>query len=121
MSAYNIPDYRAKFFEYKDLDKIHGQPTLQLLVKLLRQLKHNAQKVRTTLGGGQLGYLSLNLSLADYNTIPRSAPFNRLTDPGVFTPLPNPLPPGPVLRGVATLCSPPLTSGDNITQRIAHD
>ena len=121
MSAYNIPDYRTKFFEYKDLDKIHGQPTLQALVKLLRQLKRNAQKVPTTLGGGQLGYLALILSVADYLSIPGSAPFHRPTDPGVFTPIPHLVPPGPVLRGHEDIGPLPLTSADITTQRIAHD
>ena len=121
MSAYNIPDYRTKFFEYKDLDKIHGQPTLQVLVKLLRQLKRNAQKVPTTLGGGQLGYLALILSVADYRSIPGSAPFNRPADPGVFTPVPHPVPPGPILRGQGAPVAPPLTPGDITTQRIVHD
>ena len=51
MSAYNLPNYRERFFEYKDLDKIHGQPTIDSIVKCLRQLKRNAQKVSTTLGG----------------------------------------------------------------------
>ena len=58
-SAYNLPDYKEKFFEIKVLDKIHGQPTIDNIVKLLRQVKRNAQRVPTTLGGGQLGYLAL--------------------------------------------------------------
>ena len=54
-SAYNLPDYKEKFFEIKVLDKIHGQPTIDSIVKLFRQVKRNAQRVLTTLGGGQLG------------------------------------------------------------------
>ena len=41
-TAYNLPDYRARFFEYKDLDKIHGQPTIDTIAKMLKQLKRNA-------------------------------------------------------------------------------
>ena len=53
MSAvYNLPNYRDKYFEYKDLTKIHGQPTIDTIAKLLRETKRNAQRVPTTLGGG---------------------------------------------------------------------
>lgn len=103
-TAYNLLDYRARFFEYKDLDKIHGQPTIDSIVRHLRQTKRNAQRVHTTLGGGQLGYLALVISTADYNTIPNSANFNRHTHPGVFSPTAL----GPVLR-----TAQPLTAADN--------
>ena len=49
--AYNLPDYRAQFFEYKDLTKIHGEPTVDSIITLLCQVKRNAQRVTTTLGG----------------------------------------------------------------------
>lgn len=111
-TAYNLPDYRARFFEYKDLEKIHGQPTIDSIAKLLRQVKRNAQRVITTLGGGQLGYLALVISPTDYNSIPNSAVFRRPTDPGTF----NPLPLGPILRGAV-----PLSAADIATQKIAFD
>ena len=50
MLSYNIPDY-TKYFEHKNLDKIHGQPTIENIVKLLKHSKRNAQSVPTTLGG----------------------------------------------------------------------
>ena len=34
MLSYNIPDY-TKYFEHKNLEKIHGQPTIENIVKLL--------------------------------------------------------------------------------------
>ena len=117
--AYNLPDYCAKYFEYKILDKIHGQPTLETLVKLFRQIKRNSQKVPTTLGGGQLGYLFLVLKPVQFNTLPGSAPVVRPVDPGNFSPTPNPIPPGPVLRGAVNV-APLLTAGDIATQKIAH-
>ena len=52
MATYNIPDYRTKYFEHKDLDKVYGQPTIDTIVKLLKQSKRNAQSVPTTLGAG---------------------------------------------------------------------
>ena len=54
-SAYDLPDYCAHYFEYKDLDTIHGEPDVDSILKLLRQVKRNTQRVYTTLGGGQLG------------------------------------------------------------------
>ena len=77
MFAYNLPDYRAKYFEHKDLSKIYGQPTIDSIVTLLKEGKRNAQSVSTTLGGGQFGYLWFFLKDADYNRIPGSAPFIR--------------------------------------------
>ena len=90
MSAYNLPDYRTKFFEHKDLSKIYGQPTIDTIVTLLKEGKRNAQSVSTTLGGGQFGYLWFFLTDADYNRIPGTIPFVRPVDPGSFTPVQNP-------------------------------
>ena len=84
MNNYSIKDYKTVHFEYKSLDKIHGAPTIDSLLRIFRQLKRNIQCVSTTLGGGQLGYLALVLSDAAYTTIPNSAPFVRPLDPGAF-------------------------------------
>ena len=66
------------------MDKLHGQPTLDTLIHLLRQLKINVQSVPTTLGSGQLGYLALVLPEASFNAIPNSRPFVRPVHPGPF-------------------------------------
>ena len=58
-SAYDLPAYCAHYFKYKDLDKIHGEPDVDYIPQMLRQVKRIAQRVYTTLGGGQLGYLAL--------------------------------------------------------------
>ena len=116
MTSYNLPDYKAKYFEYKELDKVHGQPTIEDIIRIFKQIKRNAQCVPTTLGGGQLGYLALVLSNAAYTAIPGSAVFVRPVDPGQFTPIPN--------VGVATRAGgvvPPLTAADIATQKITHD
>ena len=84
MSSYNIKNYRTTHFQHPTLDKIHGQPTLDSLLHLIRQLKINAQSVPTTLGGGQLGYLALVLSDNSYNAIPNARPFLRPNHPGPF-------------------------------------
>ena len=88
MLSYNIPDY-TKYFEHKHLDKIHGEPTITNIVKLLKQSKRNAQGVPTSLGVGQLGYLSFYFTTAEYLNIPGAAPFICPTDLGIFTPIPN--------------------------------
>ena len=85
MTVFSMPDYNARYFEYKELTKVHGQPTLDSIVRVYSQLKRNAQTVPTTLGGGQLGYLSLVISPQAYAAIPNAATFNRPTDPGPFT------------------------------------
>ena len=110
MSAYNLPNYKEKFFEIKVLDKIHGQPNIDNIVKLLRQTKRNARRVPTTLGGGQLGYLALVIDPVSYLTIPNAAAFQRPVDPGNFTPV---LTPG--------VRAPALTPGEIALQKITHD
>ena len=111
-SAYSLPDYRARFFEYKDLERIHGQPTINFIARLLRQVKCKAQTFSTTLGDEQLGYLTLVISLADYITIPNATIFRHPTDPGIF----NIEAIGPVLRNEVAL-----TTAEIATQKIAHN
>ena len=53
-----------------------------------KEIKHNAQQVPTTLGGGQNGYLGLVIPANIYNTIPGTIPFVRPQDPGPFSPTP---------------------------------
>lgn len=74
-------------FEYKELDKIHGRPTLSSIVHMYNQLKCNTQSIITTLGGGRYGYLALTLTAVEYNRLPHSAPFLCPADPGVFRPI----------------------------------
>ena len=81
---YSITSYKTTYFQYPTLDKIHGEPTLDTLLHLFKQLKINAQSVPTTLGGVQLGYLALVLTQDKYDDIANTVPFIRLADPGVF-------------------------------------
>ena len=62
MASYTIKDYCTLYYEYKVLEKILGKPDIDSLLRIFRQLKRNAQRVPTILGGGQLGYLALVLS-----------------------------------------------------------
>ena len=87
-SPYSLPDYRSRFFEYKTLTKIIGQPTIDSIAKLHREVKRNAQKVPTTLGGGQNGYLGMIIAPEIYHTIPGARAFHRPEDPGTFNPMP---------------------------------
>ena len=52
-----------------------------------RQLKRNAQRIPTTLGGGNHGYLALLLTATEYINIPGTAAFNRPISPGIFSPV----------------------------------
>ena len=70
-----------------------------------------------TLGRGQLGYLTLILPAASYNTIPGSPPFVRPTDPGMFTPTSNAVIITRAGAGGVVL----LTAADIATQKITHD
>ena len=83
-SLYNLPDYAAKFFEFKTLTKIHGKPSVESLLQLFHEVKRNSQTIRTTLGGGQYDYLALILGPEVYTSIATTTEFNRPEDPGHF-------------------------------------
>ena len=83
MTKYSIVDYTTKF-QYKELTPIRGQPSLDSILQLYRQIKRNAQSIPCKLGGGQLRYLGLVLTDRDYISIPNTAEFVRSTDPGTF-------------------------------------
>ena len=83
LTSYSIKNIYSHF-EYKELQKIVGEPTLDTILLLHRQVKRNAQSVPTTLGGGQLGYLVLVIAEENYNDIPALEPFGRPSDPGTF-------------------------------------
>ena len=107
MSYSQIPDYKERYFEYKQLTKIIGRPRIDNILAVYKQLKRNAQRVPTTLGGGQHGYLALVLSATAYATIPGATNFLRPTDPGPFVLTPNPTP--AATRANPHSVAPPLT------------
>ena len=51
-SAHSLPDYKERYFEYTELKRVYGKPTLDKIIKVWHQLKRNAQRIPTTLGGG---------------------------------------------------------------------
>ena len=75
-------DY-SHLFEVKTPTKIHGEPTFETLKNLLNELKINAQSITSPFGGTH-GHLGLVLSASDYQLITLT-PFNRPTDPGLFS------------------------------------
>ena len=84
-APYSLPGYRSRYFDYKSLTKILCDPNIDSIARLHKEIKRNAQKVPTTLGGGQNGYLGLVVAPEAYNTIPGTRPFERPDDPGPFT------------------------------------
>ena len=118
-SPYNLPDYRGRFFEHKTLTPIHGPPTLDTILLLFKQIKRNAQKVPTTLGGGQHGYLGLLVAAIIYATIPFTVPFVRPPNPGVFSIVPNPTP--PTTRTNPNPAPAPLTNEDIAMQKVNYE
>ena len=66
------------------MTKIDGEPTLDSILLLHCQVKRNAQSAPTTLGCGQLGYVTLVISEDKYNAIPNATVFVHPQDPGKF-------------------------------------
>ena len=85
-SSYSLPDYRSRFLEYKTLTKILGEPTIDTIAKLHKEVKRNTQKISTTLSGGQNGYLGLVIPAQVYNAIPGTHSFLRPQDPRTCIP-----------------------------------
>ena len=78
-------DFNKTYFPHPVLDNCSGEPTIEVILRVTNQLKHNAASVPTTLGGGQNGYLVLILTTDQWNSIPSATPFIKPADPGVFT------------------------------------
>ena len=86
MTENNI-DY-TRYFEFKTLPKIHGEPDYSQLKELKDKLKTNASKITSDLGGGAHGHLGLVLSQGEYATV-SPTPYVRPVHPGVLV-----IPPG---------------------------
>ena len=105
-------DFRASHFEYKILDKIHGTPDIDSILRLYKQVKRNLQSVPTKLGGGQLGYLALGIDTTAFDALPNSNAFVRPVHPGNFTvTIPRDL------RGTGVV----LNSQNIVQQKACHD
>ena len=74
-TAAGVIDIKKTFFDYPELTKISGEPTVMSLLKLKNELKANAQSVPTVLGGGQHGHLSLILTTEEYENIAPNTPY----------------------------------------------
>ena len=62
-----------------------GGSTLGSILLLHCQVKQNEQSVLTTLGGEQLGFLTLVIAKENCNAIPASESVERSSDPGTFS------------------------------------
>ena len=76
-TSLGLVDLKQTFFDYPELSKISGEPTLGSLMTLRNELKANAQSVTTTLGGGANGHLGLVLSEQAYEQIAPGTPYVR--------------------------------------------
>ena len=76
-TSLGLVDLKQTFFDYPELSKISGEPTLGSLMTLRNELKANAQSVSTTLGGGANGHLGLVLPAQAYGLIAPGTPYIR--------------------------------------------
>ena len=67
-------DY-TDYFKTKELTTIHGEPYIDSLICIFSELKCNAQKIPTSLGGEKLGHLALILRATIYDLLPGAVPF----------------------------------------------
>ena len=77
------------------------------------------QRVPTTLGGGQLGYLALDIPTTAYHTIPNARLFIKPFDPGLFAPVKVPTP--PVIHADPNPVAPVLSNAEIAQQLSAHN
>ena len=82
-------DYLKTHFEYPELTKVHERPNYELLRKIKNELKANAARVTTSLGGGAHGHLGFVLTPAEYALV-SAVPYVRPGPPGALV-----LPAGP--------------------------
>jgi len=76
-----VEDFKNTHFDYPELSRIVGEPTLGALITLRNQIKANAQRVDSTLGGGAHGHLGLVYSAQNYATVLGTVPYIRPTLP----------------------------------------
>ena len=76
-------DYLKMHFEYPELTKVHERPAYETLKKIRDEIKANAARVPTTLGGGAHGHLGLILTPAEYALI-SPIPYVRPGAPGTL-------------------------------------
>jgi hypothetical protein len=72
----------AKYFAYKHLPKVHGEPTYADIDQAEKQTTTNLAKVKTTLGGGHHGMVAINMTPETYATETGSA-WNPPDHPGI--------------------------------------
>ena len=89
-------NYRESF-EIPVITKIHGEPTADSLILLLKELKANATSIYSNLGGGTHGHLFLVIPPEQFNLI-SNAPFVRPVHPGPLV-----IPPGTTAAMTVTL------------------
>ena len=78
MESYKqLQDFKTTHFDYPELSRIVGEPTLASLITPRNQVKANAQTVDTTLGGGAHGHLGLISTPQVYATITGTSPYIR--------------------------------------------
>ena len=69
MTVHSKLDYNALYFEFTTLDKITGKPDYPALARIFNQLKANASKVPSDLGGGTFGHLGLIMTFLAYQRV----------------------------------------------------
>ena len=80
-------NYVKTYFIHPTLTTVHGEPTYSSLKILKQELKANASRVTSDLGGGAHGHLVLVLTPAEYQTI-SALSYLHPVHPGIFTILP---------------------------------
>jgi hypothetical protein len=89
MSSSGSPtNYKDTFFEYPDGIKIHGQPSLETLIQLKKELKANAASVPSNLSDGLNRHLGTVLNPPSYALV-SDVPFVPPVHPGPLV-----IPPG---------------------------
>ena len=82
-NSYKDIGFKNNIFEYPELTRIIGEPTIATLITLRNEVKANAQAVHSTLGGGEHGHLGLVCSPATYATlVPGNTPYIKPPNPG---------------------------------------
>ena len=76
--------YVATYFEFPELNKIHGEPSYTKLREIKDQIKAITSSVSIELGGGAHGHLELVLTKGEYENI-TATPYVRPENPGPLT------------------------------------
>jgi hypothetical protein len=80
--VHSTVEYTIASFLHPILPKVQGEPDYHTIHSIRKLLRSNAWSIESHLGGGDLGHLSIIVSIATYATVAPAHPWVNPESPG---------------------------------------